>query len=205
MERMTRDGRKRLRGGGWTAAPLAVVLSAVQPVAAQDNAYLPRCVAQFIEQCDAAITTPQAYLDAVPSRGEAAMVDVAVTSDSQAQVVSVAEAIDMNAGEGIVEQVTFANAANGPFILCHVMCTGYAQADAAGMNSILTEALSKAAPSAHIVGGAMPDSLQARMNNLSGNFLYVVTGWASDPDLVMHATAWDGEIQMSAVRHPESD
>ncbi|WP_169052662.1 hypothetical protein [Pseudooceanicola onchidii] len=188
------------------AAALSLLLvSAAQSAVAQDIAYLPRCVAQAVQQCDAALTAPQGYLDAVQSRGADKMIDVATTVDNQAQVVSVLEAIDMNAGAGIIEQVTFGNAANGPFILCSVMCTGYDRADAAGMNAILTEALAKAAPDAHVVGGSLPHSVQAQMNNLSGNYLYIVTGWASDPDLIMHATAWDGEIQLSAVGLPSTD
>ncbi|GGE40365.1 hypothetical protein GCM10011360_30020 [Primorskyibacter flagellatus] len=186
-------------------ASLALLLAAAHPAAAQQTDYLPRCVAQFLQQCDAAITAPQGYLDAVQGRGEGRMLDVAVTTDSQAQVVSVMEPVDMAAGAGIVEQVTFGNAANGPFILCHVMCTGYDRADAAAMNGILTAAIAENAPAAHVVGGELPNSVQAQMNNLSGNFLYIVTGWASDPDLIMHATAWDGEIQLSAVGLPAKD
>lgn len=192
----------------WVGLPASVAIATLfwqsGPAGAQSldvPSWVDGAVASFIDNCAQALADEDGYVEGLSDRGEDEVV-FGVSQDEAARLVRVISP-GLNSGAGWAEQTTFADADGQRHVGCQIAGFHASFPEADEIEKAFRDSMASRLPEANLTGGALSAApgfaFDAGPAGPSLSYVYV-TGWADDPDLILLAAMWKGELQLIGNR-----
>ncbi|MDB2407144.1 hypothetical protein N9W17_01250 [Jannaschia sp.] len=173
-------------------------------MAAHADERVEQCVHRFFDECSAAMTDPEKFLESFAERDGA---HIYMTPDQSTRIASVTSARDLESGAGIWERFGVSDSSGNRYISCSFDCSFEDEEDQKALAEDLRAAIDVYDADVTIVGGELTDDPDSDIGiEWWGGRTYYAHGWADAPaqvalvrqhccGIVIHGIAQTGSVE----------